>query len=163
MNITKKLKNKLKLNKYLNSIIPQKENNTEIARCSAQFLSKHVRSLNRNITENSYLDEPNINSKLNRRKPSLLTNKKVEVIAESERRNGKSLNSSITASVNIFKNAISKHKNKLMQIMDYNPEYKIEDFVKRMDRNEYYKEKIYDQDIYTTAQVENARYQLGKK
>ena len=77
--------------------------------------------------------------------------------------NGNSLNTSITASVAIFQNPISKHKNKLMQVLDYNPVNKIEDIVKRIEQNEYYKARIYDKDISEASKQENTRYKLGKK
>lgn len=52
-------------------------------------------------------------------------------------------------------------KNKLKQVLAYKPLETIENFMKKIEKNEYYKERIYDKDIYQTIIDDSPIKSLG--
>ena len=122
---------------------------TDIARCSAVFLSKHVHSLNRKPSQEK-------NSKISIRRdyyfsrnPSL-SNKKISLIDEISARKLEMIASKMNESTH--------HKCKYLYDMpefnennDYKPLDTLQKFMKKIEKNEYYKERIYDNDIYNTG------------
>ncbi|CAI2384304.1 unnamed protein product [Moneuplotes crassus] len=141
------------LNRKLSKVIPKEDEGYSIAQCSAKFLTKHVKSLNR--ISNDYSYESGKNSPFNSRNPSMVSHSKTNHRSQMKK-------TPVSTSVTIFENSISKHKNKLMKVLEYNPMVSIQEFIKRVEKSETLKEEG-NKDQNLSKKVENCRYKRKYK
>ena len=115
---------------------------TEIARCSAVFLSKHVDSLNQKSTFKRGSKLSLNREYFNSRNPSL-SNNRIPPLDDLVANNAELL-------LNL--NESTHHKWKYMVGREREKEFKpfdtIQRFMKKIEKREYYKDRIYDEDIY---------------
>ena len=128
---------------------PSKNDSLDVARCSALFLTKHVRSLNRKESnQNSYHFANKKMSYLQSSNPSFTQHRKSFVLSESPK-GGKNVIAS-TGHQSTHKYALEQ-KEKLQKELGYNPLETVQNFMKKIEKNEYYKSRVYDKDIYMEA------------
>lgn len=118
---------KLKLKQKLQKIIPNEEDNNSVARCSARFLTKHVKSLNRINNDYSMTESK---SPFFRKNSSICSNKGKSTCRATKKEEPKG-----SASITVYENSTSKHKNKLMKVLSPNMSESVQDFIKRVENS----------------------------